>query len=187
VQATALVAKLAKGHVEDRLEDRLMQFTKPRLLIVEKLGYLPFEPNAAHLVFQLVSRRYEKGAMLVTSNRSVSEWDTGFGDPVVASAILDRLLHRAHVPRRKLPPQREAPQRSSAEDHYSSNKAEKRMINAGGYSACRQRGSSGCRLTKNLTRYAMPSRPSADVSVLVVASRLTVVLPNAVRGRCVGQ
>ena len=95
--ATALVAQLAKGHAEGRLEDRLIQFAKPRLLIVDELGYLPFEPNAAHLFFQLVSRRYEKGAMLVTSNRSVGEWDSVFGDPVVATAILDRLLHHAHV------------------------------------------------------------------------------------------
>jgi len=95
--ATALVAQLAKGHAEARLEDRLMQFAKPKLLIVDELGYLPFEPDAAHLFFQLVSRRYEKGAMLLTSNRSVGEWDTVFGDPVVATAILDRLLHHSHV------------------------------------------------------------------------------------------
>jgi DNA replication protein DnaC len=66
-------------------------------LIIDELGYLPFEPNAAHLFFQLVSRRYEKGAILLTSNRSVGEWGTVFGDPVVATAILDRLLHHSHV------------------------------------------------------------------------------------------
>lgn len=60
-------------------------------------GYLPFEANAAHLFFQLVSRRYERGSMLVTSNRSVAEWSTVFGDAVVATAILDRLLHHSHV------------------------------------------------------------------------------------------
>jgi len=61
------------------------------------VGYLPFEPNAAHLFFQLVSRRYERGSMLITSNRAVSEWGTVFGDAVVATAILDRLLHHSHV------------------------------------------------------------------------------------------
>jgi DNA replication protein DnaC len=66
-------------------------------LIIDELGYLPFEPSAAHLFFQLVSRRYEKGAILLTSNRSVGEWGTVFGDPVVATAILDRLLHHSHV------------------------------------------------------------------------------------------
>ena len=56
---------------------------------------LPLEPDAAHLFFQLVSRRYETGAMLITSNRSVAEWGTVFADPVVATAILDRLLHHS--------------------------------------------------------------------------------------------
>jgi DNA replication protein DnaC len=70
---------------------------KPKLLIIDELGYLPFEPEAAHLFFQLVSRRYERGALLITSNRSVIEWGSVFGDPVVATAILDRLLHHSHV------------------------------------------------------------------------------------------
>ena len=72
-------------------------FAKPRLLIVDELGYLPFEPDAAHLFFQLVSRRYERGSLLITSNRAIGEWGTVFGDPVVATAILDRLLHHSHV------------------------------------------------------------------------------------------
>jgi DNA replication protein DnaC len=97
VTAPALVATLAKAHSDGRLEERLGFFAKPKLLIVDELGYLPFEPNAAHLFFQLVSRRYERGAMLVTSNRSVGEWGTVFGDPVVATAILDRLLHHSQV------------------------------------------------------------------------------------------
>jgi DNA replication protein DnaC len=61
------------------------------------LGYLPFEANAAHLFFQLVSRRYERGSILITSNRSVGEWGSVFGDSVVATAILDRLLHHSTV------------------------------------------------------------------------------------------
>jgi DNA replication protein DnaC len=97
VSAPALVGQLAKAHGEGRLEERLMHLAKPKLLIVDELGYLPFEPEAAHLFFQLVSRRYERGAMLITSNRSVGEWGTVFGDPVVATAILDRLLHHSHV------------------------------------------------------------------------------------------
>ncbi|MGY4353050.1 DNA replication protein DnaC [Bradyrhizobium sp. GM7.3] len=97
VAATTAVAQLAKGHSEGRLEERLAQFAKPKLLIIDELGYLPFEPNAAHLFFQLVSRRYERGAILLTSNRSVGEWGSVFSDPVVATAILDRLLHHSHV------------------------------------------------------------------------------------------
>ncbi len=95
--ATTLVAQLAKAHGEGRLEEKLTHYAKPKLLIVDELGYLPFEPDAAHLFFQLVSRRYERGAMLVTSNRAVGEWGSVFGDPVVATAILDRLLHHSHV------------------------------------------------------------------------------------------
>lgn len=64
---------------------------------VDELGSLTFEPDAARLFFQLVSRRYERGAMLVTSNRAVRKWGSVFGDPVVATAILDRLLHHSHV------------------------------------------------------------------------------------------
>lgn len=73
-----------------RLEERSLALSKPRLLIVDKLGYLPLEPQAAHLFFQPVSRRYEKGAMLITSNRNVGEWGTVFADPVVATAIRAR-------------------------------------------------------------------------------------------------
>ena len=58
---------------------------------------MPFEPDAAHVFFQLVGRRYERGAVLLTSNRAVGEWGSVFGDPVVATAILDRLLHHSHV------------------------------------------------------------------------------------------
>ncbi|MGA7323585.1 MAG: ATP-binding protein [Rhodomicrobium sp.] len=72
-------------------------FSKPKLLIIDEFGYLPFERNAAHLFFQLVSRCYERGSMPVTSNRAVSEWGQVLGDPVVATAILDRLLHHSHV------------------------------------------------------------------------------------------
>ena len=95
--ATTLAAGLAKAHSERRLDEKLLALSKPKLLIVDELGYLPLEPDAAHLFFQLVSRRYEAGAMLITSNRSVAEWGTVFADPVVATAILDRLLHHSHV------------------------------------------------------------------------------------------
>lgn len=85
--ATTLVAGLAKAHGERRLDEKLLALSKPKLLIVDELGYLPLEPDAAHLFFQLVSRRYETGAMLITSNRSVAEWGT----------VFDRLLHHSHV------------------------------------------------------------------------------------------
>ena len=95
--AQALMAALVKAHSEGRLEDRLAFYAKPKLIICDEMGYLPFEAHAAHLFFQLVSRRYERGSMLITSNRSVGEWGEVFGDAVVATAILDRLLHHSHV------------------------------------------------------------------------------------------
>ena len=95
--AMELVANLAKAQADGRLEERLIHFAKPKLLIVDELGYLPLEPDAAHLFFQLVSRRYERGSTLITSNRAVGEWGAVFGDAVVATAILDRLLHHSQV------------------------------------------------------------------------------------------
>lgn len=95
--AMGLVGALAKAHQAGRLEEKLAHYVKPKLLVIDELGYLPLEPDAAHLFFQLVSRRYERGSILLTSNRPVGEWGAVFGDTVVATAILDRLLHHSHV------------------------------------------------------------------------------------------
>jgi DNA replication protein DnaC len=95
--ATALLSVLAKAESEGALAEKLIEFTKPKLLIIDELGYLPFERRAAHLFFQLVNRRYEKGSLLITTNQRVSEWGAVFGDEVLATAILDRLLHHSHT------------------------------------------------------------------------------------------
>ena len=95
--ATALLAVLGKAESEGGLSDKLTEYCKPRWLIIDELGYLPFERRAAHLFFQLVNRRYEKGSLLVTTNQRVSEWGIVFGDEVLATAILDRLLHHSHT------------------------------------------------------------------------------------------
>lgn len=95
--ATALLAALGKAESEANLGEKLTEYAKPRLLIVDELGYLPFERRSAHLFFQLVNRRYERGSLLVTTNQRVSEWGTVFGDEVLATAILDRLLHHSHT------------------------------------------------------------------------------------------
>jgi DNA replication protein DnaC len=95
--AMALITDLTKAQAEGRLEEKLTRYAKPKLLIIDEFGYLPLEPHAAHLFFALVSRRYERGSNLVTSNRSVSEWGIVLNDQVVATAILDRLLHHSHV------------------------------------------------------------------------------------------
>jgi len=95
--AVGLLTQLTKAQQEGRLEERLSQWSKPKLLIIDELGYLPLSTGAAHLFFQLISKRYERGSMLITSNRSVGEWGEVFGDAVVATAILDRLLHHSQV------------------------------------------------------------------------------------------
>jgi DNA replication protein DnaC len=97
VTATALIAALAKAHAEGRLADQLAFFAKPKLLIIDELGYLPLERASAHVFFQLVTRRYERGSILLTTNQPVTEWGHVFGDEMIAAAVLDRLLHHAHT------------------------------------------------------------------------------------------
>ena len=92
-----LVDALNKARREDRLADKLRFFTRTALLIVDEIGYVSIDPDGANLFFQLVNARYEKGAMILTSNRGFAEWGELFGDPVVATALLDRLLHHAVV------------------------------------------------------------------------------------------
>jgi DNA replication protein DnaC len=93
--ATALLGALSKAETEGQLAERLAFYAKPKLLVVDELGYLPFEKRSAHLFFQLIARRYEKGAMIITTNQVVTQWGTVFGDEVLAAAILDRLLHHS--------------------------------------------------------------------------------------------
>lgn len=97
VSATALLGALARAEVEGKLGEQLTFYAKPKLLVVDELGYLPFEQRSAHLFFQLVARRYERGSMLITTNQNVTQWGAVFGDQVLAAAILDRLLHHSHT------------------------------------------------------------------------------------------
>jgi len=95
--ATALLGALSRAELDNQLADKLAFFAKPKLLVIDELGYLPFEKRSAHLFFQLVARRYEKGSLLLTTNQLVSQWGQVFGDDVLAAAILDRLLHHSHA------------------------------------------------------------------------------------------
>lgn len=97
VTATALIASLAKAHAENRLADQLAFYAKPKLLIIDELGYLPLERASAHVFFQLVTRRYERGSILLTTNQPVTEWGHVFGDDMIAAAVLDRMLHHSHT------------------------------------------------------------------------------------------
>ena len=91
------IASLAKAEREGSLRERLRFWCRPQLLIVEQIGCLPVVPGGANLFFQLLNARYERGAMILTSNRGFAEWGDVFGHSVVATALLDRLLHHAVV------------------------------------------------------------------------------------------
>src|SRR5208282_6604348 len=92
-----LVDALARAEREGNLRQKIRFYRRFALLIVDEIGYLPVISGGGNLFFQLVNARYEKGAMILTSNRGFSEWGHVFGDPVVATALLDRLLHHATV------------------------------------------------------------------------------------------
>jgi len=92
-----LVGALAKAEREGTLREKIRFYCRFALLIVDEIGYLPVVPGGGNLFFQLVNARYERGAMILTSNRGFAEWGEVFGDPVVATALLDRLLHHAVV------------------------------------------------------------------------------------------
>jgi DNA replication protein DnaC len=91
--AGTLVEKLKKANRDDLLEEKLKTLIKYKLLIIDEMGYLPFDSDGAHCFFQLVSKRYEKTSTIFTSNKSYGEWGEIFHDHVIAAAILDRILH----------------------------------------------------------------------------------------------
>jgi DNA replication protein DnaC len=89
--------RLANAHLTNRLHDELRRLGRYPLLVIDEVGYIPFEAEAANLFFQLVSARYERASMIVTSNKPFGRWGEVFGDPVVAAAMIDRLVHHAEV------------------------------------------------------------------------------------------
>jgi len=95
--ASEWVARLADAHAAGRLQTELVRLGRYPLLVVDEVGYIPFEPEAANLFFQLVSSRYERASLIVTSNKPFGRWGEVFGDDVVAAAMIDRLVHHAEV------------------------------------------------------------------------------------------
>ena len=92
-----LVEDLRNAYEERRLERRMRIYLAPKLLIIDELGYLPLDKVGATVFFQLVAARYERGSIVLTSNQTFADWGEVFGDPVIATAILDRPLHHSHV------------------------------------------------------------------------------------------
>jgi len=95
--AAEWVARLGDAHAQGRLHAELTRLGRIPLLVVDEVGYIPFEAAAANLFFQLVSARYERASVIVTSNKPFGRWGEVFGDPVVAAAMIDRLVHHAEV------------------------------------------------------------------------------------------
>jgi DNA replication protein DnaC len=95
--AAGWVARLADAHHAGRLQPELLRLGRYPLLVIDEVGYIPFEPEAANLFFQLVSARYERASLIVTSNKPFGRWGEVFGDDVVAAAMIDRLVHHAEV------------------------------------------------------------------------------------------
>lgn len=92
-----MVRQLRNAHELGRLSRKMRTYTRPAVLVVDEIGYLPLDRSDANLVFQMISKRYENGPIILTSNKSFSEWGNVFCDDVLATAILDRLLHHCEV------------------------------------------------------------------------------------------
>jgi DNA replication protein DnaC len=95
--ASQWVDRLAAAHHTGRLQHELTRLGRYPLIVVDEVGYIPFEPEAANLFFQLVSSRYERASVIVTSNKVFGRWGEVFGDDIVAAAMIDRLVHHAEV------------------------------------------------------------------------------------------
>jgi DNA replication protein DnaC len=96
-RAHDLMEDLRRAQAEHRLDRRLRVYLAPRVLIIDEFGVWPYDRSAATALFTLISARYERGSVILTSNKGFAEWGEVLGDPVVATAILDRLLHHSHV------------------------------------------------------------------------------------------
>jgi DNA replication protein DnaC len=91
------VARLGEAKRQGRFEAELTRLGRIPLLVVDEVGYIPFDPEAANLMFSLVSARYERASLIVTSNKAFSAWGEIFGDEVTAAAMIDRLVHHAEI------------------------------------------------------------------------------------------
>jgi DNA replication protein DnaC len=91
------ITRLAEAHQAGRLEAELRKIRRYKLIIIDEVGYIPFDHDAANLFFQLIASRYEQGSVMVTSNLPFGRWGETFSDDVVAAAMIDRLVHHAEV------------------------------------------------------------------------------------------
>ena len=97
INCNDLVMQLKRAHVENRLEQRIKFINRYKLLIIDEVGFLPLDEESSNLIFQLLSKRYEKLSTIITTNKPLSQWGEVFGDSVLANAILDRLVHHSYI------------------------------------------------------------------------------------------
>ncbi len=95
ITAHDLATDLGKAYREGRLDRRMRIYLAPKVLVIDEVGYLPLDDLGTTIFFQLISGRYERGSILLTSNKSYGDWGSIFGDSIIATAILDRLLHHS--------------------------------------------------------------------------------------------
>jgi DNA replication protein len=97
IKCQDLIEQLKKAYLENKLDSRIKHFSKYKLLIIDEIGYLPIGEHEAKMFFQLIDKRYEKKSTIVTSNINLSDWNQIFVDNMLASAILDRLVHHSNI------------------------------------------------------------------------------------------
>jgi len=97
INCNDLIQALQKSYLQNRLDDKLKTLSKYKLLIIDEVGYLPINTEAANMLFQLINKRYEKASTIITTNKPFAKWGELFGDVTIANAILDRLLHHSHI------------------------------------------------------------------------------------------
>ena len=97
INCNDLIDNLKKAYNENRLEARIKFYCKYKVLIIDEMGFLPIDKLGANILFQLINKRYEKSTTIITTNKSFTKWPEIFGDPVIANAILDRLLHHSII------------------------------------------------------------------------------------------
>src|SRR5574344_1499763 len=92
-----LITNLKKANYENRLYDKIKNYEKYSVFIIDEVGYLPMDIEGANLLFQLINKRYEKHTTIITTNKPFGQWGELFGDNMIANAILDRLVHHSHI------------------------------------------------------------------------------------------
>lgn len=97
IKCQDLIEQLKRAYLENKLDSRIKHFSKYKLLIIDEIGYLPIGEHEAKMFFQLIDKRYEKKSTIVTSNINLSDWNQIFVDNMLASAILDRLVHHSSI------------------------------------------------------------------------------------------